>query len=446
MTMQRLRGWLTAPALLALVVALGWLGTRYHARFDWTAGERRSLSKASIGVLDRLGARLVLTAYASKDRVLRGRISALVERYTTHKPDIVLRFVDPRSVPDEMRRLGVNADGEMRVEYAGRTERLAEPTEQALTSALNRLARSGDRWIVFLSGHGERDLLGKANHDLGEWGSRLRERGYTLGPLELASAGAIPANTAVLVVAGPQVDLLPGEAAIVEHFVSAGGNLLWLAEPGPLRGLAALGGALGVTFSRGTIIDPETAELGIDHPGIVVATHYGTGAITTNFTLVTLFAQAVALSSHPVHGWTPAVIVRSSDRAWSARGPTTAGATRARDMESAGPFSIGVSLERPAPDDAARGAALQRVVVMGDGDFLSNAYLGNGGNLDLGLNIINWLSHDDALMDIPARTAPDVTLSLGRRAGLVMGLGNLFVIPGVLFLTGLWLWWRRRRR
>jgi ABC-type uncharacterized transport system involved in gliding motility auxiliary subunit len=85
-------------------------------------------------------------------------------------------------------------------------------------------------------------------------------------------------------------------------------------------------------------------------------------------------------------------------------------------------------------------------VVVGDGDFLSNTYLGNAGNLDLGLNLITWLSHDDAFMDIRVRGAPDTTLVLERTTTAMIGLGFLIGLPLLLLVMGLIIWLRRRRR
>jgi ABC-type uncharacterized transport system involved in gliding motility auxiliary subunit len=88
----------------------------------------------------------------------------------------------------------------------------------------------------------------------------------------------------------------------------------------------------------------------------------------------------------------------------------------------------------------------QRIVVIGDGDFLSNAYLGNGGNLALGLNIIQWLTHDDAFIAIQPKTAPDQTLVLDRNAQIAISLGFLLVLPMALLIAGLAIWLRRRKR
>jgi ABC-type uncharacterized transport system involved in gliding motility auxiliary subunit len=86
------------------------------------------------------------------------------------------------------------------------------------------------------------------------------------------------------------------------------------------------------------------------------------------------------------------------------------------------------------------------VAVIGDGDFLSNTYLGNSGNLDLGLRLFTWLTGDDELIAITARTAPDATLELSRAATLAIGFGFLFVLPVLLLAAGGRIWYRRRRR
>jgi ABC-type uncharacterized transport system involved in gliding motility auxiliary subunit len=116
-----------------------------------------------------------------------------------------------------------------------------------------------------------------------------------------------------------------------------------------------------------------------------------------------------------------------------------------------GPLTIGYAMSREVtPDPVATGDANptkhQRVMVIGDGDFLSNSYLGNSGNLDLGLRLFNWLSGDDRLVNIPARTAPDATLDLSRTATLLVGLGFLVALPLALLATGAAIWLKRRRQ
>ena len=113
--------------------------------------------------------------------------------------------------------------------------------------------------------------------------------------------------------------------------------------------------------------------------------------------------------------------------------------------------TLGHMKNRVALDDsqrvpAERIAGEQRVIVSGDGDFLSNTYLGNGANLDLGINMVHWLSNDDTFISIHPKSAPDQHLDLSPRAQAIIGFGFLLVLPLALLTTGIIIWIRRRKR
>ena len=84
-------------------------------------------------------------------------------------------------------------------------------------------------------------------------------------------------------------------------------------------------------------------------------------------------------------------------------------------------------------------------VVVGNGHFLSNQYLGNGGNLDLGVNMVNWLAGDDTLITIQPKPARDSSLELPSGAQYVILFGFLVFLPLVFISTGTLVWWRRRK-
>ncbi|MDX1518998.1 MAG: ABC transporter, partial [Gammaproteobacteria bacterium] len=87
----------------------------------------------------------------------------------------------------------------------------------------------------------------------------------------------------------------------------------------------------------------------------------------------------------------------------------------------------------------------QRIIVSGDGDFLSNTYIGNSGNLELGVRLINWLSSDDELITIPPRIAEDLYIELSDTVKIIIIIGFLIVLPVGLLVTGIAVWWRRRK-
>ena len=92
------------------------------------------------------------------------------------------------------------------------------------------------------------------------------------------------------------------------------------------------------------------------------------------------------------------------------------------------------------------GAREQRVVVIGDGDFLSNSYLGNGGNRDFGTRVFDWLLADDALINVPEPAAEDRTITLSEGGLAIISFGFLLGVPILLAGSGLWIWRQRRRR
>jgi ABC-type uncharacterized transport system involved in gliding motility auxiliary subunit len=87
----------------------------------------------------------------------------------------------------------------------------------------------------------------------------------------------------------------------------------------------------------------------------------------------------------------------------------------------------------------------QRVVVVGNGSFLSNSYVGNGGNLQLGVAIVNWLASEDDLVSIDPRPAPDTRVDLDQLTLYGIALAFLLLLPLGFVLTGVFIWWRRRK-
>ncbi len=430
--------------LITIAAILAWLSTQYNYQADWTSSGRHTLSEASQTLLSRLDGPVNITAYARDDKRLRKRITRLIERYQRIKPDITLNYINPDVVPDKIRELGISVNGELVIHYGDRSEHVQSHSEDDLTNALHRLVRGEQRWLAFIEGHGERKPFGHANHDLSDWVRQLTKRGLKVHPLKLATIASISDNTAVLVIAGPEVDLLPGEVAMIVAYVDGGGNVLWLADPGSTHGLTPLAEQLGVAFQPGTIVHPTTELYGIEHPTIILVTTYGLHPAIQDFPYLSVFPKTVGIELNAPDGWHGEALLITAEHAWSEIGELNGEITFNEGSDIEGPLVIGVALSRPVPHSD--GEKEQRLVIIGDGDFLSNAYLGNIGNLDLGLKLMNWLAAADDLIDIPARTAPDLTLELSYTTSAVIGFTFLLVLPLVLLLCGFIIWWRRNSR
>lgn len=435
----RIQNVLFTVLVLALLGSVAWLGERYSIAFDWTANQRNSLTEDSVALLESLPSPVAITAFASENEMLRAGIRALVGRYQRVKPDVTLEFVNPDLSPEQARAAGVRFDGTLVIRYQGRDEQVSDANESAISQAIARLARGKETWVVFMTGHGERAHDGRANFDLATLGAELSQQGLHLQALNLA-ANALPDNTGILVVAGPRTAWLPAEAARVREYLDAGGNLLWLADPEGIAPLPELAAALGIDVESGTVVDATTQLLGVADPTVAIVTEYPSVGPTAGFDLMSLFPRAAGLAAREDSGWKATPALRTLPNSWRETG-TLAGSVRPDENDEVGPITIAYALERAKPQ-----AGTQRVIVIGDGDFASNAFIGNQGNLDLAVNLFNWLAAEDALLNIRVKEAPDVTLDLGRGAQIGIAFAFLLALPLLLFGTGLLVFMRRRRR
>ena len=431
--------------LFALAMGLlAWLSTRYPLQADWTANGRNTLSAASQALLAHMDAPIQITAYVREQPALRDAIARVIGRYQRYKPDLTLHFVNPDLLPDRARELGISGDGLLYVGYGGRSEKLQQLNEQALTRVLQRLSRPGERAVLFLDGHGERKPLGIANHDLGTFGQELEKIGIRPRPLNLVAEARIPTDAAALVIAGPRTPLAPGAVEAILEYVRQGGHLLWLRDPDEPAVLQPLAAVLGIAFLPGVVVDADAPGLGIQNPAFIPIADYGPHPITEKLRAPALLPQAAALTVQPGGGWTAAVLLESQPRSWTETGPLEGPMQFDPDSaERSGPLTVGVALVRPRPDAA---PSQQRIVVIGDGDFLSNTYLGNGANLELGLNMFNWLTVDEVPILIPPRIAPDPNLTLSAGALALIAAVFLIGLPVTLIASGWLIWFRRRRR
>ncbi|HUE30279.1 MAG TPA: hypothetical protein VMR79_05355, partial [Verrucomicrobiae bacterium] len=145
-------------------------------------------------------------------------------------------------------------------------------------------------------------------------------------------------------------------------------------------------------------------------------------------------------------------VARTAPTAWAMADPGRA--RRGEEPSQAhhdtpGSASVVVMAEVGSPDGASRRRG--RLVVVGDSDFASDAYLDLLGNRDLALNAAAWAAGEESLAGTRTKTVPEVIrplspLVLTERQARAVFLAGVVVEPGIVLLLGSTLVGLRRRR
>jgi ABC-type uncharacterized transport system involved in gliding motility auxiliary subunit len=462
--------------VVAIMVAINYIASREHKRWDLTANQVYSLSPQTKKVLASLDAPVHVMVFTRSDDFQRFR-DRLTE-YANDAKQLSVDYIDVDQKPQLANQYKIQSYGTVIFQYKGRTERATSDGEQQLTNALIKVVEGAQKKVYFVEGHGEKDPT-SSDERVGFSGAKTALEGdnFSIDKLPLAQVGQVPADATVVVIAGPQTDYLPTEIDALEHYLDRGGKLLVLLDPPskadapPLKNLDGLLEAWDIQPGRNVVVDASGMGrlIGTD-ASVPIAMSYPPHAITDNFRVLTAYPLARSMTPEPGgrDGRTAQPIIETGPRSWAEADIADLMAGKPVKMEpdkgdTPGPITIGAAVAVPAktppkPAEAAdkdkeKPAAKDepeppkpesRLVAIGDSDFASNMALGIQGNRDLFLNTVNWLAQQENLIAIRPKRPDDRRLTLTAEQQTMVFWLAVIIIPGLLLMTGVQTWWRRR--
>lgn len=380
-------------------------------------------------------------------------------------PRLHVRTVDPDQYPGMASRYGVRAYNVAVLESGGRRIHVQSSGDREIALGIVRVARATPRTVCFATGHGEYDIdnfefhthfegagghshgaegtavVQMQQHGLGRVRRALESLGYATRKVTLATEGRVDPSCSLLVDGGPRTRATPTETAALEAYLSAGGAamLLYDLDSSVDPALATLLGAVGVRPADGVVIDP--AEHYFTDEQMVAVSRYGDHAVTRGLALSFYpGARPIALGAAPP-GVAVTPLVTSSRESYVR--PVHAAARDDGARRPRGPSVIAAAAEGAWPGAAS--TAPFRLIVVGDVDWASNSFFPYMSNADLVISAVAWLAREERAATMkPAREVlPQVVLT-ARQVNGIFAL-TVFVLPGLAFSLGGFLWWRRRR-
>jgi len=442
--------------LALLVSALGLVqvaAERTNRRFDLTSAHGFSLAPVTRKLLAEVSEPLRITIFFR--RGTREQYADMAARLRAANPRIEVALYDLDRFPERARSLGVTQYGRAVVEYGGRRAVVPALPEEELAGGVLRVLRGRPRRLVFSTGHGER-APGGGQESYGRLAGALEAENYEAEGISLLD-GPVPPGTDLVVIAGPRHDFLLPELDAVAHQLKSGGGVLMLLDPGPLPNVSRFLASMGIALGDDVVVDHERRILGAEGLAAVVEFFKRGNPICDppsnpiESGVILPSARTVDVT-RPVPGVDGESIARTGPTAWAVADPERA--RRGDEPSEAkhdvhGPASVVVMAEVGGGDGD--GSRRGRLVVVGDADFASDAYLDLLGNRDLALNAVAWAGGEDSLTgrrnaSIPEMTRPLSPLVLTEGQARRVFLASVVVEPGLVLLSGLAFVALRRRR
>ncbi len=433
-------------------------------RWDATSEKVYSVSDQTVKLLEKLqGSPVEVLAFYPHDDPARANFEVFMRQCQLHHRQFRYNFFDPDRVPSLAKKYDIKTYYTVVIQYQGRTESVVSPNEEGFTNTLLRLSNPKRFNLCFATGHDEMSVQEQGRNGLSSFVTTLEAMNYEIHEIILLR-DKVPALCNLVIVPGPHQDFDQLEFKYIKKAFQSGRGILFLIDPmdpGTGKGFRDFMAEFGILMGEDVIVDKMSRLVGGDFLVPLVNQYVTEHPITAHFEKPTFFPVSRSLqpSDQAKKGYEVVPIALTGNASWaeanlqSLEQGDAAFEPVGGDLQ--GPLPVVVAVERkltpkPAKDvqgkpEDSKPALLNRMVVAGDSDFLSNAYVNLSGNNDFALNIIQWLSQDDRFISIHVREPEFKPLFLTSRQRTAILFVCVMLLPLAALLIGGALVWRRKR-
>lgn len=437
--------------LLGILIFIGVLSVHHNWKLDLTENKRYSLSQQTVKLLRGLTQDVKAKAFYQQGDQGREGAQYLFGQYADRTKRFTYEFIDPDRQPAKAKQYAIADYGTIVLECGTRQERLDTLTEATLTNAIIRATRQNKKIVYFLQGHGEHGLTDEGRGGYSEVKKAVEEQNYIVKPLLLLRSEGVPADAALVVIGGPQKDMLPQEMMQITRYMEGGGKLLIMADPFTGRTLKGFIDGYGLHVGDDVIIDKMSKVLGGDY-GIPVVSDYAAHPITENFGEATFFpmAQTIILDKEPPLDTEIVPLAKTGTESWGEldRKRLEKGeAEFIKGQDRPGPLTVAAVVTRRIKATTMGAAGKNaRIVLVGDSDFVSNSFFAVAGNGDFFLNALSWLAEEGDLIAVRPKPPKITPLFLSPAEARWIKWLTIAILPGLVAGAGVVILIRRRRR
>jgi len=435
---------------VAVLVLLNYISARHSHRFDLTEQGVFSLSPQSANIVKNLQNDLEVQAFVEGGT--NPQLHDLLESYSYASPKFKFEMIDPDRQPELAEKYKISAYNTVRLEYGKESTTVTQPTEQSVTNAIIKVTRATRKTVCMIEGHGEPAIDDVEDpHGFSSIKQALENENYEVKKVLLASIASVPDDCSVVVVAGPQKPYLDNELTALGTYLDNGGRALFLIGPRQGNEFQPLLAKWGVKLGNDVVVDQVIRLFQGPALGLTpLVNTYAAHDITRDFKQRTVFPMTRSVHSDTAgkKGLQATELAKTSPSSWGETDLTglfdRSEATLDPNADTKGPVPVEVVVNADLKEMGGGKEGTARIAVIGSVEFAGNREVeGTYYNRDLFLNTIGWLVGQADLLSIRPRAVRSSRVQFTAEQGKVIFYLSVLVIPELLLIAGIAVWWRR---
>lgn len=460
---------LSSVLFIGIAIAANWIASQHNSQWDLTEEGVYSISDQSKQVIKSLTSPLKVVVFKTANGPDPQRIKDLLNLYSSQNPSkFSYDIIDPQAKPQLVEKFQMKTGNFIYMEYGEadpkNVTRLGDFTEEAITNAVLKLARGEAKKIYYVQGHGEADLKFAKEGGAKQFADEANNSHLKVEGVFLAQVNKIPDDAAAVILNSPRKPMLQQEKDMLIRYVDNGGRLLMFSDPQRSTDTKELASYFGITIGDNVVIDPMQQIFGSPVQPVVsdfdkrhpITAKFSEGA--ANMVAVFNVASSVTVDKTKKDSkWNCTDLLKSGADSWgetdlqSLFNPENPKAEKGPE-DLAGPLALGVACEKKldAPEAEKKDGKenfekVARVVVYGDSDWIANGNLGVSANKDLAMNSLSWLAGEEGGISIRPKQMRFSMVPISKEQYIDIFILS-YIVPEILLLAGLWVWWRRRSK